>query len=357
LNKSRKISCNFQIKELINMIKFKHYINCIDAHTAGEPLRIITSGLPPIHGKTILKKRKYMLENYDHLRKLIMLEPRGHSGMYGCILVPPVTEDGDFGVLFTHNEGLSSMCGHGIIGVTKVVLETGMMPAKEGVNIVKIDSPAGRVTAYADVKDGEVERVRFQNVPCFVYKENITVNVVGVGNVIADVAYCGAFYVYLDAKKVGLTVVPENTEKLVKVGMEIKNKVMGMMEFNHPTSGVNWLYGTIFFEEPKREGERLITKNVCIFAEGQVDRSPTGTGTGGRIALHYHKGEMNKDDTLINYSIIDTPFEGKIVADTKVGEYDAVITEVSGTAQITGFNQLVLDPKDPLPEGFRIIGN
>ncbi|MGI6685267.1 MAG: proline racemase family protein [Bacillota bacterium] len=339
------------------MMKFKHYINCIDAHTAGEPLRIITSGLPPIHGKTILEKREYMLKSYDHLRKMMMFEPRGHSGMYGCILVPAVTEDGDFGVLFTHNEGLSSMCGHGIIAVTKVALETGMLVAKEGVNIVKIDSPAGRVTAFADVKDGEVERVRFQNVPCFVYKENITVNVDGIGDVTADVAYCGAFYVYLDAKKVGLTVTPENTEKLVKVGMEIKNKVMAVMEFNHPTSGVNWLYGTIFFEEPKREGNQLITKNICIFAEGQVDRSPTGTGTGGRIALHYHKGEMKKDDILVNYSIIDTPFEGKIVEDTKVGEYDAVITEVSGTAQIVGFNQLVLDPKDPLPEGFRIIGS
>lgn len=339
------------------MMKFKHYINCIDAHTAGEPLRIITSGLPPIHGKTILEKRKYMLENYDHLRKLMMFEPRGHSGMYGCIIVPAVTEDGDFGVLFTHNEGLSSMCGHGIIGVTKVVLETGMIIAHEGVNVVQIDSPAGRVTAYADVKNGEVERVRFQNVPCFVYKENIRVNVDGIGDIIADVAYGGAFYVYLDVKKVGLTVTPENTEKLVKIGMEIKNKVMSVMDFNHPTSGVNWLYGTIFFEEPVREDNKLITKNVCIFAEGQVDRSPTGTGTGGRIALHYHKGEMKKGDILVNNSIIDTPFEGKIVADIKEGTYDAVITEVSGTAQITGFNQLVLDPKDPLPEGFRIIGS
>ncbi|MDP4158808.1 MAG: proline racemase family protein [Bacillota bacterium] len=339
------------------MMNFKHYIHCIDAHTAGEPLRIITSGLPPIHGKTILEKRKYMLENYDHLRKMIMLEPRGHSGMYGCIIVPAVTEDGDFGVLFTHNEGLSSMCGHGIIGVTKVAIETGMIMAQEGVTTVKIDAPAGRITAYADVKNGEVERVRFQNVPCFVYKENITVNVDNIGDITADVVYCGAFYVYLDSKKVNLTVSPENTQKLVNIGMEIKHKVMASMEFNHPTSGVNWLYGTIFFETPVRDGDKLMTKNVCIFAEGQVDRSPTGTGTGGRVALHYHKGELRKEDTLVNYSIIDTPFEGRLVEETKVGDYDAVITEVSGTAQIVGFNQLVLDPKDPLPEGFRIIGS
>lgn len=339
------------------MMHFKHMINCIDAHTGGEALRIITSGLPPIPGNTILDKRKYMLENYDGLRKMMMLEPRGHSGMYGCILVDAVTEDGDFGVLFTHNGGLSSMCGHGIIAVTKVAIETGMILAKEGENIVKIDSPAGRITAYADVVNGDVERVRFQNVPCFVYKENITVDVDGIGEITADIVYCGAFYVYLDVNKIGLHVTIENGDLLSKIGMEIKHKVMAVTEFNHPTSGVNWLYGTIFFETVERDGDKLNTKNVCIFAEGQIDRSPTGTGTGGRVALHYHTGEMKKGDTLINNSIVNTPMEAKIISETKVGEYDAVITEVSGTAHIMGFNQLVLDPKDPLPEGFRITGN
>jgi trans-L-3-hydroxyproline dehydratase len=339
------------------MMHFKNRIDCIDAHTGGEPLRIVTSGLPPIKGDTILEKRDYMLKNYDNLRKLMMLEPRGHSGMYGCILVEAVTKDGDFGVLFTHNEGLSSMCGHGIIGITKVAIETGMILAEDGENIVRIDSPAGRVTAYADVVDGEVERVRFQNVPCFIYKENVEVEVDGIGKISGDVVYCGAFYVYVDSDKVNLKINPENTEKLVKVGMEIKHKVMDMMEFNHPTSGVNWLYGTIFYEKPVKNQNILDTKNVCIFADGQVDRSPTGTGTGGRVALHYFKGEMLEEDTLSNKSIIDTAMEGRVIEKTKVGEYDALVTEVSGTAYIMGFNQLVLDPKDPLNEGFRIIGS
>ena len=337
------------------MMSFNHYITCIDAHTAGEPLRVVTSGFPPIYGNTILEKRYYVLKNYDHLRKMIMLEPRGHSGMYGCIIVSAVTEDGDFGVLFTHNEGLSSMCGHGIIGVTKVAIETGMIVSIEGENVVRIDTPAGRVTAYADVKNGKVERVRFQNVPCFVYRKDIPVNVDGIGEILVDVAYCGAFYVYLDVAKVGLKVVPENTEKLVKVGMEIKNKLMEKMEFNHPPPGS--VATGPSFRGAGQEGDRLYTKNVCIFAEGQVDRSPTGTGTGGRVALHYSAGEMKREDVLVNYSIIDTPFEGRVVEETKVGEYDAVVTEVSGTAHIIGFNQLVLDPEDPLPEGFRIIGS
>ena len=339
-------------------MNFKHYITCIDAHTCGEPLRIVTSGFPPILGDTILEKRKYVNDNYDGLRKMIMLEPRGHSGMYGCIIVESVTPDGDFGVLFTHNEGLSSMCGHGIIGVTKVAIETGMINYHEGENIVKIDSPAGRITAFADVENNKVLRVRFNNVPCFVYKENITVHVDSINkDVVCDIVYCGAFYVYINAASVGLNVEPSMAEQLVKLGMEIKHKVMGEHEMKHPDSGINWLYGTILMNDIVREGKNLITNNICIFAEGQIDRSPTGTGTGGRAALHVHKGVMKDDDILVNKSVIDTPMYAKIIEHSKVGEYNAVITEVSGTAYITGFNNLVLDFEDTLPEGFRIIGS
>jgi trans-L-3-hydroxyproline dehydratase len=340
------------------MVNFKHYISCIDAHTGGEPLRIITSGFPPIPGRTILEKRDYVNTHYDGLRKMLMLEPRGHSGMYGCILLPPVTPDGDFGVLFTHNEGLSSMCGHGIIGVTKVVLETGIVIAKEGINVLKIDSPAGRIVSYADVKNGKVLRVRFHNVPCFVYKENISVEVDGIGKISGDVVYCGAFYVYVDAEKLGLKVTADFSNELVRLGMEIKRKVWAAEgEFRHPTEkGITWLYGTIICDPVRREGKTLVSNNVCIFAEGQIDRCPTGTGTGGRTALLVHKGIMKDDDLLINKSIIDTPFESKVLEHVKEGEYPAVLTEVSGTAYITGFNNLVLDPEDPLREGFRICG-
>ncbi|MDR0497905.1 MAG: proline racemase family protein [Treponema sp.] len=340
------------------MINFKHYITCIDAHTGGEPLRIVTSGFPPRPGKTILEKRDYVNNHYDSLRKMLMLEPRGHSGMYGCILTPPVTPDGDFGVLFTHNEGLSSMCGHGIIGVTKVALETGVIIVKEGVNTLKIDSPAGRIVSYADVENGKVLRVRFHNVPCFVYKENISVEVDGIGSISGDIVYCGAFYVYVDAEKLGLKVNADFGDELVKRGMEIKRKVWAAEgEFNHPTEkGITWLYGTIICDPVRREGKTLVSNNVCIFAEGQIDRCPTGTGTGGRTALLVQNGIMRDDDLLINKSIINTPFESRVLKHVKEGDYPAVLTEVSGTAYITGFNNLVLDPDDPLAEGFRICG-
>ena len=337
------------------MLNSKIMIDCIDTHTGGEPLRIITSGFPKIPGKTILKKRKYVKENLDHLRKLIMLEPRGHADMYGCILVDPVTSDGDFGVLFTHNEGLSTMCGHGIISVTKTMIELGRIPCSEGTNEVKIDSPAGRITAYADVVDGKVENVRFQNVPCFVYKENIIVHIDHFDPIECNIVYCGAFYIYVDVKKVGLTVEPRHASELTKIGMAMKYYVEDAMKIVHPIdTGITGIYGTIFMEDIIRVGNLLETKNVCIFAEGQVDRSPTGTGTGGRVALHYHQGIMSDEDVLENYSIIDTLMVGKVIEETEIAGYKGVICEVSGTSHIMGINKLLLDPDDPLPEGFRI---
>ena len=339
------------------MMNFERIITCIDAHCAGEPVRVITSGFPPIHGKTILEKREYVLKHYDHLRKLIMLEPRGHSGMYGCILVSPVTPDGDFGVLFTHNEGLSTGCGHATIGVTKVAIETGIINSKEGENIVKIDTPSGRVTSYAQVEGGRVKSVRFQNVPSFVLYENIPIKIQGEKEIKVDIAFCGAFYAYVEAEKLGLKVDAKIINHLVDLGMKIKYKVIETMKVVHPLEkDLNSIYGTIFTSPLEKKGNNIISKNVCIFADGQIDRSPTGTGTGGRIALLSHKGLLKKGMTLINKSIIDTVFEGTIVDFTEVENIPAVIPEVSGNAHITGFNQLVLEPEDTLPEGFRLIG-
>jgi len=325
------------------MLQFKRVISTIDAHTEGEPLRIVTSGLPPIVGSTILEKRRYIKDNYDHLRKLLMLEPRGHSGMYGCIITPPTTDDGDFGVLFMHNEGYSTMCGHGIIGVTKVAVETGMIEANDGEKIVKIDSPAGRVTACAHIENQKVKKVSFENVPSFVYAEDVKIDVDGIGNV--------------DASKLGLKVVPGQMQRLVDVGMEIKYKVMDAMEIVHPEEReLQGIYGTIITEAVETIEEKLVSKNVTIFADAQIDRSPTGTGTSARVALLYRKGLLKPGMRLINKSIIDTVFEGWFEKTSMIGKINGVVPTVSGTAHIMGLNQLVLEEEDPLPEGFRITG-
>ena len=339
------------------MMNFKRLISCIDAHCAGEPVRIVTSGFPPIYGKTILEKREYVLNNYDHLRKLIMLEPRGHSGMYGCILVSPVTPDGDIGVLFTHNEGLSTMCGHATIGVTKVAIETGIVNSQEGENVLRIDSPAGRVTAYAQVKEGRVKNVKFHNVPSFVLHEDISIKIDGGKKVNADIVFCGAFYVYVKSEEIGLDIEPGIVQHLVELGMKIKYKVIDSLNVVHPLEkNLNSIYGTIFTGPEEKHDNKIISRNLCIFADSQIDRSPTGTGTGGRVALLSHKGLFKKGMTLVNKSIINTVFEGRIASFTKVQNIPAVVTEVSGNANISGFNQLVLEPDDPLPEGFRLIG-
>ena len=339
------------------MLQFANMITAVDAHTGGEPLRIIVAGLPLIPGADILDKRSYLKENLDHLRKLLMLEPRGHSGMYGCIVTPAVTDDGDFGVIFTHNEGYSSMCGHGIIAVTKALIEIGQIPSEEGANTVRIDAPAGRVTAVALVESGRVRQVEFTNVPSFVYATDVPVMLAGIGAIKVDVAYGGAFYAYVDADKLGLAVDPKYMEELVKRGMEIKYAVMEKIRVEHPLEQrIVGIYGTIFTAPLKQKEFGLHSKNVCIFADGQIDRSPTGTGTAGRVALLHHKGLFKEGMTLQNDSIIDTVMTGRIAGLTKLGSFSAVIPIVGGTAHIMGFNQLVLDPEDPLPEGFRITG-
>ena len=333
---------------------FEKYINCIDAHTAGEPLRIITSGFPSIPGETMLEKRDYVKNNLDDLRKLIMLEPRGHNDMYGCIITSPTTSDGDFGVLFTHNDGLSTMCGHGIIAVTKVVARTGFIQLNDKKKI-KIDTPAGRIIANINYEDEDIESISFLNVPSFVYKDNVKLNLGEIGNITVDIVYGGAFYAFVESKLLDVKINPNNAKRLTELGMIIKNKIMDKMIVKHPIKkDISGIYGTIITDPLEIKNNDVISKNVCIFADGQVDRSPTGTGTSARVALLQQKGNLDIDKILINKSIIETIFEGKIVKNTKIDNFSGVIPEIKGNAYITGFNNLVLENNDRLSSGFKI---
>ncbi len=328
------------------------HITSIDAHTAGEPLRIITEGFPDLPGKTILEKRQYAREHYDHLRRALMWEPRGHADMYGCILTPPVTPDGDVGVLFMHNEGFSTMCGHGIIGLVKVGVETGHFPATGAETVLKIDTPAGRVTATAHLYESKVERVSFLNVPSFLLGRDLMVDVPGLGTVRYDMAFGGAFYAYVDVAQLGLDITPHNQSQLIDVGMRIKRAVMASYTIKHPDGDpdLNFLYGTILVK--MLPGSDVHSRNVCIFAEGEVDRSPTGTGVSGRLAIHHAKGELGLNETITVESLIGTAFTGRATSTTSVNGFPAIIPEVSGTAYITGRHEFLIDPADPLRDGF-----
>ncbi len=326
-------------------------ITTIDAHTAGEPLRVITGGFPEVPGLTILAKRRYLKENWDRLRTGMMWEPRGHADMYGALVTEPVSPDGDLGVLFMHNEGFSTMCGHGIIGLAKVGLDTGMIQKKGDEPVIRMDTPAGRVTATAHRKNGVVESVSFLNVPSFVFALDQKVNVDGIGDVRYDVSFGGAFYAYVRAEEIGVGLEPKDYRQLIDWGMRIKRAVMANLPIRHPfEEDLGFLYGTIFTGAALDKNHH--SRNVCIFAEGEVDRSPTGTGVSGRAALHYRRGEIRLGEPFIVESIIGTCFTGRAVEETQFGPYAAVIPEVSGSASIVGINTLLFDPQDPLLDGF-----
>ncbi|MCG3118180.1 MAG: Trans-3-hydroxy-L-proline dehydratase [bacterium] len=326
-------------------------ITAIDAHTAGEPLRVITSGLPPIPGKTILEKRRYARKHLDDWRTALMWEPRGHADMYGCIVTEPVTPDGTLGVLFLHNEGFSTMCGHGVIGLAKVALDTGMINVEGEPAIIRMDTPAGRVTALARREKGRVVEVSFLNVPSFVYALDKTVHVPGLGWLRYDVAFGGAFYVFCRAEAIGMELTAKNFRQLIDVGMRIKLAVVASLPIQHPfETDLGFLYGTIIVGPP--HDPKHHSRNVCIFADGEVDRSPTGTGVSARVALHHARGEIKASEPMVIESILGTCFTGEAVESVKFGPYDAVIPKVTGTAYITGRNELLIDPADPLRQGF-----
>ena len=338
----------------INEVEDATVITTIDAHAAGEPLRIITGGLPPLPGKTILEKRRYMQQHLDYIRKALMWEPRGHRDMYGAVLTQPVTPEADLGVLFMHNEGYSTMCGHGIIALVTTLLETGALAAKGQQTAVNLDTPAGLVRAIAHLDgSGYVEHVSFLNVPSFLYAQDVEIEVHAYGRLTVDVAFGGAFYAFLPAAQLGLSITPEHANQLAAAGDMITRAVNAVLPVKHPLEeDLGFLYGTIFTGPPEIPSH--YSRNVCIFANAEVDRSPTGTGVSARLALHSARGEITEGQNIIIESILGaaSTFGGRVVEGAKVGEYDAIIPEVSGTAFITGRHEFIIDPRDRLGQGF-----
>jgi len=324
-------------------------INTIDMHAGGEPLRVIVSGYPDIDGETVQEKGNYVKENLDFIRTTLIHEPRGHSDMYGCLLVPP-NSDSDFGIIFMHNEGYSTMCGHATIAITKLAVEMGWVDCKEPETIIKIDAPCGRIIGYAQIKNGEVLTMSFDNVPSFVVDLDAQVDINGFGSISYDLAFGGAFYAFVDADELGIPLLPSQSQRLIELGMDIKRAVMDQSEMNHPSEkDLGFLYGTIFTGNPHGSAD---SRNVCIFANGELDRSPTGSGVSARLAIYHARGELKVGDSLSFESILGSIFVGTLKETVNYEGLDAVIPNVSGTAYITGQHQFIIDPNDPQKDGF-----
>jgi trans-L-3-hydroxyproline dehydratase len=331
-----------------------HKIRTIDAHAAGEPLRLIVEGMPNPEGATMLEKRAWAQKHVDHLRRSLMLEPRGHADMYGALLTEPVTPGALAGVLFMHNEGWSTMCGHGVIAVTTIAIERELAWSGEATMI--LDSPAGPIEARPTMRtlNGQrrVTSVAFRNVPSFVFEAALPVRV-GTRTIPVDIAFGGAFYAIADAEAVGLPIDAARLPDLRRVGMEIKREVERLRQVVHPLdAGLKEIYGTIFTAPPQHAEAHL--RNVTIFADAEVDRSPCGTGTAAVMAVLSEMGVLFEDSPFVHESVVGTLFTGRITGRTQVGEHAAIIPEIEGSAWITGEHTFLIDGDDPLKAGFRL---
>nr|WP_315229148.1 trans-3-hydroxy-L-proline dehydratase [uncultured Albidiferax sp.] len=333
------------------MLNLVRTVQTVDAHTGGEPLRILTSGLPAVPGTGILEKRAWLKTHRDDLRQFLMNEPRGHADMYGAYLLPPTTPGADFGVIFIHNEGYSDMCGHGIIALGKVLVELGYVQRTSPLTRIGFDAPAGFIEAFVEWDGQRAGKVTFKNVPAFIYLRDLEVDTPGFGRVRGDIVFGGAFYYYLNAEQAGLTVKPELVRSLIQLGAETKAAVIAQVKIQHPLEpGLDQLYGSIIDSAPNCEG--VDQSNVCVFADREVDRSPTGTGTSGRAAQLFLRGQLPLGQTYVNGSIVGSKFEVKVTQAVKVGDFDGALTEVTGSAHIMGHHQWVLEELDPFPTGF-----
>ncbi|MEH6442894.1 MAG: proline racemase family protein [Oceanospirillaceae bacterium] len=327
-------------------------IKTLDCHTGGEPLRIITQGFPELLGSTVLEKRRYCMQHFDHLRTALMFEPRGHADMYGVLVTAPERADSHFGAIFIHNEGYSTMCGHAIIAMSKFAVESGLVPRTGERTEVRIDAPCGLIVAWAKSDaSGQVSETTFDCVPSFVAKKDAVVSIAEFGDIRFDLAYGGAFYAYVDVKDVGLKCDEAHYDELIRVGRLIKAAVNEQFTITHPfEEDLGFLYGSIFVED--LANPELHSRNVCVFAEGEVDRSPTGSGVSGRAAIHYARGELALEESITISSILDSRFQVQVQREIEYGPHAAIIPRVTGSAHIAAKCEFIIDPKDPLKDGF-----
>lgn len=334
-------------------MRFIKSIQAVDSHTMGEPTRVVTGGIPSIKGKTMPEKKAYLENNMDYVRTAIMHEPRGHKDMFGSIITAPTTEEADLGIIFMDGGGYLNMCGHGSIGAATIAVETGMVEVKEPYTDIVLEAPAGLVKAKVKVEKGKAVEASIVNVPSFLYKEGIVIDVPNIGNVKVDISFGGSFFALVDSRELGIDICPENSTKITEIGLVIRDIINKTVEIKHPTLDHIKTVDLVEIYGPSKN-PKATYQNVVVFGEGQVDRSPCGTGTSAKMAALYAKGKLNIGEDFIYESILGTMFKGRILEETMVGSYKGIIPEITGSAYITGFNHFVIDEDDPVKYGFSL---
>ncbi len=333
-------------------MKVSRSIFAVDSHTAGEATRVVVGGLPNIKGSTMPEKKQYLEDNFDFIRTALMLEPRGHNDMFGSFITEPTDPEADYGIIFMDGGGYLNMCGHGTIGAMSVLVENGMVEVTEPITKVVQEAPAGIIHGEVKVENGQAKSVSFENVPAFLYKEDQEVELPGYGKVKFDISFGGSFFAIINTDQIGgMEIIPENANKLRDLGLELRDIINKEIEIQHPTlDHIKTVDLVEWWSETDTPGATY--RNVVIFGQNQVDRSPCGTGTSAKLATLHAKGEWEVGKEFVYESILGTLFYGEIVDTTKVGDYDAVIPKITGSAWITGFNHFVIDETDPVKHGF-----
>ena len=330
-------------------------LEVVDMHTGGEPVRIVVAGYPPLPRGPILQKRAFVRDRLDHLRRILMFEPRGHSDMYGALLVEPDLPGADMAVLFMHNEGYSTMCGHAVIALGRYAVDKGLVAAVEPLTVVNIECPCGLVVADVEVADGKAGAVSFESVPSFLLADDRTIDVPGFGDVRFDVAYGGAFYALADAGQFGLAFGTSPARAFVDAATALTEAVRQAVPLSHPDSpDLAFLYGSILTDGGDGTGG-IATKNVCVFADAQVDRSPTGSGVTARLAAMHARGAVAAGETRLFESIVGSRFTGAVARTARAGDHAAIVARVSGRAHYSGTTSFVVEADDDLGRGFLVV--
>lgn len=328
-------------------------IHAVDSHTEGEPTRIVVGGIPKIPGSTMAAKKEYLETQMDHIRQAIMLEPRGHADMFGSVITAPCSSDADFGIIFMDTGGYLNMCGHGSIGAMTVAVETGMVEVQEPITKILMEAPAGLIRGEVKVTNGKAKEVSIVNVPAFLYKQDAVIEVPEIGPVTLDIAFGGSFFAIVSAKQLGVKVDPKNLQKLKDLGIQIRDIVNRDIRVQHPElAHIKSVDLVEIYDDATHESAHY--KNVVVFGDGNIDRSPCGTGTSAKMATLHQKGHLKVGEEFVYESILGTLFRGKILDVTAVSDYPAVVPQITASAYITGFNHFVIDEDDPVKYGFTL---